>query len=113
MKFHSLLFFKGKSRHLQKYFYLNPQEEICELCCSRTQQLTSYQCRGLLNELLAGEVCLHVHDNRSLFGVNFIFQFGIPDQVHDISLCLLRGHVELLGQHAEGDALVDATESLH
>ena len=68
---------------------------------------------GLLDELLLGEVGLHVHDNRSLFGVNLIFQCSIPDKVHDLSLCLIRGHVELLGHHADGDALVDATEGFN
>jgi hypothetical protein len=68
---------------------------------------------GLLDELLLGEVGLHVHDNRSLFGVNLIFQCSIPDKVHDLSLSLIRGHVELLGHHVDGDALVDATEGFN
>ena len=36
----------------------------------------------------------------------------LPDEVDDPPLCLLGGHVELLGQHGDGDALVDAAERL-
>ena len=36
----------------------------------------------------------------------------LPDEVDDPPLGLLGGHVELLGQHGDGDALVDAAERL-
>ena len=36
----------------------------------------------------------------------------LPDQVDNPPLRLIRGHVELLRQHGDGDALVDPAERL-
>merc|ERR1719186_30402 len=67
---------------------------------------------GLLYQLLVGGVGLYPHRNGTLLGINLCIQLGISDQVYDPPLCFLRGHVELFSQHANGDALVDATKSL-
>ena len=62
--------------------------------------------------MLVGGVGLNPHNNSTLLGVNLGVQLGIPDEVDNPSLRLIRGHVELLGQHGDGDTLVNTTEGL-
>ena len=52
------------------------------------------------------------HDDVSKLRVNFCVQLGVPDEVDDPLLGVLRVHVEFLGQHLDGDALVNPTEGL-
>merc|ERR1719210_2520354 len=67
---------------------------------------------GLLYQLLVGGVRLDTHHNCALLGVNLGIKFRIPDQVDNPPLRLVGGHVELLRQHGDGDALVDPAERL-
>ena len=58
-----------------------------------------------------GQVKL-THDDVPKLRVNFGVQLGVPDEVDDPLLGVFRVHVEFLGQHLDGDALVDPTEGL-
>ena len=58
-----------------------------------------------------GQVKL-THDDVPKLRVNFGVQLGVPDEVDDPLLGVFRVHVEFLGQHLDGDALVNPTESL-
>ena len=58
-----------------------------------------------------GQVKL-THDDVPKLRVNFGVQLGVPDEVYDPLLGVFRVHVEFLGQHLDGDALVDPTEGL-
>ena len=48
----------------------------------------------------------------SELGVDLGVEVGVPDEVDDPLLGVLRVHVEFLGQHLDGDALVNPTEGL-
>lgn len=55
---------------------------------------------------------MSAHDDVAEFAVNLGVETGITNEVDDPAFGDVGLHVELLSEHADGDALVDATECL-
>ena len=65
---------------------------------------------NFLHQLLVWTQWLCAHDDVAQLRVNLGIQTSITNQIDDPAFGFTWLHVQLIGQHADGDALMDATE---